>query len=170
MEKTEKTEKDVEDVCKDKLGCVKQDKTDRYQEVAEEIASVIKDDLFESTGFGATGIADVLRRRFDINKEEIGRVLMSEVTMFYKHSGDTFTIPMFGMLMFSTRGVVPIISGISFPNYNIRNRYMGYTDNNLFHRVNWLTEFVNELKRNPSLILISIFGLYVTAHTLLNLL
>jgi hypothetical protein len=170
MEKLEKKEKDVKDLCKDKLERGKPDKIDRYQEVAEEIASVIKDDLFESTGFDATGIADILRGRFNINNEEIGRVLISEVTMFYVHSGNTFTIPMFGMLMFSKQGVMPIISGISFPNYNIRNRYMGYTDNNLFHRVNWWTEFVNELKRNPSLILISIFGLYIMMHTLLNLL
>lgn len=170
MEKLEKTEKDVKGLCKDKLERNKPYKADRYQEVAEEIASVIKDDLFESTGFDATGIADILKRRFDINKEEIGRTLMSEVTMFRVHSGNTFTIPMFGMLMFSKPGVLPIISGISFPNYNIRNRYMGYTDNNSFHRVNWWIEFVNELKRNPPLILVSIFGLYMVMHTLLNLL
>lgn len=166
----EKTQKDVKGLCKDKLERGKPDKTDRYQEVAEEIASVIKGDLFESADFDATGIADILRRRFNVNNEEIGRVLISEVTMFYVHSGNTFTVPMFGMLMLSTRGAMPIISGISFPNYNIRNRYMGYTDNNLFHRVNWWTEFVNELKRHPPLILISIFGLYMIIHTLLNLL
>lgn len=55
------------------------DNIDRYQEVAEEIASVIEGDLFESDGFDTTGIADVLRRRFDIKNEEIGRTLMLEV-------------------------------------------------------------------------------------------
>jgi hypothetical protein len=164
----EKMEKDVKDVCKDKLNCVVSDKADKYQEVAEEIVSVIKDNSFESTGFDATCIADVLRRRFDVNKEEIGRLLMSEVTMFRVHSGAMFTIPMFGILMYSTRSVVPIISGISFPNYNIRNNYIGYTDGNVFHRVNWWTEFLNELKRNPSLILVSALGLYMIGYTLLN--
>lgn len=146
------------------------DKIDRYQEVAEEIASMIRSDLFESDGFDTAGIADILRRRFDIKNEEIGKTLMLEVTMFRLHGGDMFTVPMFGMMMFSKRGVMPIISGISFPNYNIRNRYMGYTDDNVFHRVNWKTEFIDDLKRNPPLILVSMIGIYMVVHTLLNLL
>jgi len=168
VEEMEKTEKDIKDVCKDESESVKSDKTDRYQEVAKEIAYVIKDDLFDSTGFDGEKIADVLRRRFDVGSEETGKLLMSEVTMLRVHSGDTFTVPMFGMLIFSTRGVMPIIPGISFPNYDIRNRYIGYTNDNMFHKVNWWTEYINYFKRDPSLILVSAIGLYMIIHTLLN--
>ncbi len=143
---------------------------DEYQDVAEEIVREIKDDLFDYADFDSMPIVNVLRRRFDVDKENAGKILMSKVTMFGIYSGHTFEIPTFGMLAFSNFDVIPIISGVSYPNYNIRNKYMGYTRNGSLHRVNWWTEFVDFLKRNQSMILIVAIGTYMIVRTLFGLL
>ncbi len=142
---------------------------DEYQEVAEEIVREIKDDLFDYADFDSTSIVNVLRRRFDVSKENVGKILMSEVTMFGIYDGNTFELPMFGILAFSKFGVIPIISGVSYPNYNIRNKYMGYTNDGVFHRVGWQTEFWDSVKKNPSVVLISAVAAYVVINALLNL-
>lgn len=141
---------------------------DRYQEVAEEIVDEIKFDLLDSTGFDSTQIENVLRRRFDIKNEETGRLFLTETVMFNRLSGETFTSPMFGILSFIGFDVFPIISGKMFPNYDIRNKYIGYTDNGVFHRVNGWTEFVKSVKRNPQIVLMSMFVAYAVTYTLLS--
>ncbi len=68
---------------------------DKYQEVAEEITSVIKEHTLDS-GDLKNKIIDVLKRRFDVDKENIGKILMDDTTMFNLDTGHTFTIPMWG--------------------------------------------------------------------------
>lgn len=142
---------------------------DRYQEVAEEIAYVIKDELFDSSEFDADQIAEVLKRRFNVMSEDTGRILMTDVAMFYVYSGNTFTIPMFGVLAFARLDIKPIISGKCYPNYDIRNKYIGYTEDGLFHKVNWQTSFIDSIKRNPYVVFAGIIAGYSVAYTILHI-
>ena len=142
---------------------------DFYKEVAEEITDVIRHDLFDSSKFDSGQIAEVLRRRFNITDENIGKVLMSDVTMFNMDRGHTFTIPMFGMPLFSDLNATPIISGKCYPNYDIRNKYMGYTSDGVFHRVTEFGAFWDSVKRNPSVVLASIIAGLSVGYTLLHI-
>jgi len=141
---------------------------DKYQEVAEEIASIIKEHTLDS-GDLKNKIIDVLKRRFDVDKENIGKILMDDTTMFNLDTGHTFNIPMFGMLAFAgfrTRAISP---DRCFPNYNTRNKYIGYTENGVFHKVDMLTRFVGSIKRDPSLVILGILTGIVATKAILGI-
>ncbi len=139
---------------------------DTYQEVAEEIVDVIKHDLIDPSKFDVGQITDVLRKRFNVKDESIGRTLISDVTLFNPDFGHTFTIPLFGLPIFSD--AMPI-SGKCYPNYDIRNKYMGYTNNGVFHRVTEFGVFWGSVKRNPSVVLASIIAGLSVGYTLLHI-
>ena len=167
MRKMEKSETKIDGNCD---GGVKIDtpiSNDKYQEVAEEITGVIKEHTLDSRDL-KNQIVDVLKRRFDVDKENIGKILMDDTTMFNLDTGHTFTIPMFGMLAFAGFRTRPISSDKCFPNYDTRNKYIGYTENGVFHKVNMLTRFVDGVKREPNLVIIGIFTGYLVAKTILG--
>lgn len=142
---------------------------DTYQEVAEEIADVIKHDLIDPSKFDAGQITEIIRRRFNVIDENIGRVLMSDITLFNVDYGNTYTVPMFGMPLISDLDTRPIISGKCYPNYDIRNKYMGYTNNGVFRRVTEFGVFWDSVKRNPSVVFASIIVGFSVVYTLLNI-
>ncbi len=143
--------------------------SNKCQEVAEEIAFVIKDSLSGSTIFDVGQITDVLRRRFNIEHEDVGRAFMLDTDMFRIYDGSTFTIPTFGILAFTGMSIMPIVPGKLFPNYDIRNKYIGYTSHGVFRRINVWTQFVDSIKRNPSSVLVSAIAAYAMIYILLNL-
>lgn len=141
----------------------------RYQEVAEEIISVIEENLFDVGNFDKDQIVDILKRRFDINKEDIEKILMSDTTMFNIYSGETFTIPMFGMLAFARDDIRPVISGKIFPNYDLKNRYNGYTEDGVFRSINRWTEFIDSVRKNPMLVFASIVAGVSVSYTIIDI-
>lgn len=130
----------------------KEDKPDKYKEVAEEILKAIGDHIFDSSRQPLGVIEDVLRRNFDINKEGAGRLLLSDTIMFNIYDGETFTVPLFGVLAFTHYNVRIVIPNCVYLNYNIRNKYMGYTIKGIFHKVGWTAMFMDVIKKDPQLI------------------
>lgn len=112
---------------------------DIYYSVVLEIRDAIKEDLFDNgLGFGEEKqkkIADILKRNFNKNNEQIGHILMEDVNMFYVDTGDIIGVPLFLTPITSVHGFRSITPKI-YPNYNIYNEYMGYTDNGTFHKIN----------------------------------
>lgn len=140
---------------------------DKYQEVAEEIVYMMKDDLSNSSDVDIGQIANVLRRRFNINDEAVGKILLSEITLFNIYSGNTITVPIFGLLAVKNLDN-KLISGKCYPNFDINNKYAGYTEDNIFHKINWSTEFVNSVKRDPLLVVACIIAGFSVGYTILN--
>lgn len=141
---------------------------DRYRDVAEEIISIIKEYKLDSLDL-KNQIIEILQRRFNVDKENVGKILMDDTTMFYLDNGHTFTIPMFGMLAFSGYRVKPIINDRCFPNYDIRNKYIGYTENGVFRKVNMFTRLIDGIKRDPNMVIISILTGYLVTRAILGI-
>ncbi len=165
----EKQDKKIDKTVTDKPDSNKSDSYDRYREVAEEIAIIINEDLLDSSDFDKNKIVDVLKRRFDINKEDMGKILTSEITMFNIYSGKTFTIPIFGILAFETIDIRPIIPGKIFPNYNLENKYDGYTENGVFRKIDRWTELLDSAIKNPMLVFASFIAGISVAYIIINI-
>lgn len=107
-----------------------------YEEIALEIKDAIKDDLFDSDQFDKEAVVEVLERNFNMTYQVAGKVLLEGINMFSKDTGFIISdVPGVCMAIFMTYGYEPIISGHIHPNYDINNRYIGYTKEGIFYRM-----------------------------------
>lgn len=107
-----------------------------YDEVALEIKDAIKYDLFDSDQFDKETVVEVLERNFNMTYQVAGKMFLEGINMFNKDTGFIISdVPGICMAIFMTYGYEPIISGRMYPNYDINNRYVGYTKEGIFYRM-----------------------------------
>lgn len=131
---------------------------DKYDEVTLQIVDAIKENFSNSNKFDdetQKKITGILKNNFDIKDEQIGRSLIKDIRMFDPNSGHEFDTPLFIMPLFIIRGTIKI-SPETFPNYSIENKYIGYTDEGRFYRINDFTIFMRHIRKQP-LIIIALF-------------
>lgn len=110
---------------------------DIYQDVVLQIRDAIREDLFDGElGFNEERqkkVAEILKRNFNKSDEQIGKILMEDTNVFNPSTGKIIDTPFFLAPSAVVYGFRPITSKV-FPNYNINNDYMGYTDGGIFHK------------------------------------
>lgn len=137
---------------------------DKYDDVALQIVGAIKENFSDSSDTNhrfdeeiQKKIADVLKNNFNIKNEEMGMSLMKDVNMFDPDSGYEFDAPLFTSPLFIPVGAV-VIGPETFPNYDVNNKYIGYTDKGRFYQINDFTKFMRHMRKQP-LIVIALFVL-----------
>jgi hypothetical protein len=150
VEKTEMYNmEDILNLKKEKTGV--QGTASKYDEVATQIVDAIKENFFDSHKFGdeiQKKITDILKNNFDIRYEDIGRNLMQDVRMFDHKDGYEFEAPLFTVPLLTPIGAMTI-GPETFPNYSIENKYIGYTDDGRFYRINDFTLFMRYMRKQP---------------------
>lgn len=112
---------------------------DIYYNVTLEIRNAIREDLFDrELGFNEEKqkkVTDILMHNFNKNDEQMGKILMGDVNVFYVDTGEIIGVPLFLTPITNIRGFRSITPKI-YPNYNIYNEYIGYTeDDGKFHKI-----------------------------------
>lgn len=124
---------------------------DKYDDVTLQIRDVIKDDLFDSRqSFDdekQKEVVEILRNNFNIKDEEMGRALTRDVWMFDPESGYEFDVPLFAAPLLLPLGVI-IIKPEKFPNYDVDNKYIGYTENGRFYRMDFMGKFIYHARKD----------------------
>lgn len=139
---------------------------DKYDEVALQIVDTIKDSSDSNLdGEIQKKIADILKNNFNIKDEEMGRGLLKDVEMFDPESGYEFNAPLFTTPMFLPIGTM-VIGPETFPNYSIENKYIGYTDKGIFHRINDFTIFMRRMRKQP----LTVVALFVMIYLVVSIL
>lgn len=138
---------------------------DKYQDITLQIRDAIKEDLFDSRqSFDEDKqkeVAEILKNNFSISYEELGRTLLQDISLFNVNTGTVFNMPFFCGLLFIHYGYLQITDDI-YPNYDIQNRYIGYTDKGVFHRTKFFdikSKVIHLLKRNYTIFIFMILVL-----------
>jgi hypothetical protein len=135
--------------------------TDRYEDVVAQIVEVIYTGSNYKFGEDVQKkIIDILKNNFDIRYEDMGRNLIQDIRMFDYRNGYEFETPLFVMPVLSTLGVM-MITPERFPNYSIDNKYIGYTDNEIFYRINDFTLFMRYVRKQPLAVIILFLMIYL---------
>lgn len=145
---------------------------DIYQEVTLQIRDAVKEDLFDSDqGFDEEtqkNVVKILKDSFNKRYEEVGKILMEDVLIFNPDTGNTFGTPIFTLPLFAGIRWRAIIPGIIYLNYDINNKYVGYTEKGIFHKVNDITLFIDFMKRNSLFVLTVILAVYLLVYSLIK--
>lgn len=144
----------------------------KYKEVTLQIRNLLKEDLFDSRqSFDEEKqkeVSEILKKNFNIKDEEIGKALTKDIWMFDPESGYEFNTPFFVVPMFLPFGAMMVKSD-TFPNFNIKNKYIGYTDKGKFHRMDNIRKLIHHMKKDPvTPIMVLIMG-YLLVTMILNL-
>lgn len=102
---------------------------DRYNNVALQIKEFIA-----KNGCDEKGIVGILRSNFDIYNEAVGKLLMRDILLFHKNRGDIMTASIFLSPLWIINNYLSIVPGVCYPNYDIRNNYIGYTNDGIFYK------------------------------------
>lgn len=154
---------------KETLGIEKTEteNVDKYDEVSVQIVDVIKDRFSHSSDYDnkfddetEKKIAGILKNNFNTKYENIGRSLTQDVKMFDHKNGDEFEVPLFAIPLLTPLGVMRISPEI-FPNYNIENKYIGYTEDGRFYRINSFTLFMRYARKQPLIVIIIFLTIYM---------
>lgn len=144
----------------------------KYKEVTLQIRDVLKEELFDSKqSFDEEKqkeVAEILKKNFNIKDEEMGKVLTKDLWMFEPESGYEFNTPLFAVPMFLPFGAM-IIQSETFPNFNVKNKYIGYTDKGKFHRMDNIRKFIRHTKKDPVASIIMFIAVYLLVTTILSL-
>ena len=132
---------------------------DKYDDIAIKIIETIKDDGKNDEDVQKK-VADVLKNNFNAKDEEMGRGLIKDVWMFDPESGHEFDAPLFTTPMFLPLGF-KIVQPDTFPNYSIENKYIGYTEKEIFYKINDFSRFMRHARKNPLPIIILIVLVYI---------
>lgn len=140
---------------------------DKYDEVTSQIVDAIKENFSDSSDsnniFGddiQKKITDVLKNNFNIKNEEMGKSLMEDINMFDPESGYEFEVPLFAVPLFAPVGAMVINPG-TFPNYNLDNKYIGYTDNERLYKINDFTIFMRHMRKQPLTVIVLFLLIYL---------
>lgn len=130
--------------------------SDIYRDVTLEIRDVIQEDLFDSElGFDEEvqkKVTEILERNFDKRDERMGKILMGDTNVFRADTGNIIDIPLFMVPLAIKYGFRPITQSM-YPNYNINNEYMGYTDEGVFYKIKKVGPIAKFLLRIDKIIL-----------------
>lgn len=113
--------------------------SDIYKQVVLQIREVIMEDLSNNQGFDEKKQDEVIRilqDNFDIDDQQMGKILLENIMMFKKDTGEilNYDLPFFlapMMLFFGYRAIIP---GHTFPMFNIRNKFIGYFEKDKFYK------------------------------------
>lgn len=137
---------------------------DSYDEVAMQIVDTIKENFSDSNrkldDEIQKKIADILKKNFDKRYENIGRNLVQDVRVFDHRNGHEFVTPLFTVPLLTPLGVMAIRPE-TFPNYNIENKYIGYTDKERFYRINGFTLFMRYTRKQPLIVVMIFLTIYM---------
>lgn len=144
-----------------------------YEEVALEIKDAVKYDLFDSDQFDMEAVVEVLKRNFNVTHQVAGKIFLEGINMFNKDTGSIISdIPGAYMVVFIVYGYEPIISGRIYPNYDIYNRYVGYTKDGTFHRMQHFdikTRIIKSFKERLDTVVIILLIFIVIVASLLGM-
>jgi len=144
----------------------KTEHVDKYDEAAMQIADIIKDNFSFSDNnikfYDETQkkIIGILKNNFDKRYEDIGRSLMQEVRAFDHKNGHEFMTHLFAVPLLTPLGVMTI-GPETFPNYNIENKYIGYTEKERFYRINDFTLFMRHARKQPLIVIMTFLAIYM---------
>lgn len=102
---------------------------DRYNNIALQIKEFVAEN-----GYDEKGIADILKNNFDVSNEIIGKLLMRDVILFHKYRGNIMIASIFLSPLWIIDNYLSMIPGVCYPNYDIRNNYIGYTYKGTFYK------------------------------------
>lgn len=144
-----------------------------YDDIALEIKDAIKYDLFDSDQFDKEAVVKVLEKNFNMAYQVAGKMFLEGINMFNKDTGFVISdVPGVYMVLFMTYGYEPIIPGRMHPNYDIHNRYVGYTKDGTFYRMRYLdikTRAIKFFKGKLDIIMMLLLILVVIFASLLGM-
>lgn len=144
---------------------------DKYDEVALQIVDTIKENFSDRSDSNhdindniQKKITDVLKNNFNIRAEDMGMSLLKYVNMFDPENGYEFDTPLFTIPMLIPVGAMTI-SPETFPNYDINNKYIGYTDKGRFHQINDFTVFMRHMRKQP----LAVIAFFILIYLIISL-
>lgn len=146
---------------------------DKYDDVTLQIINIIKKNFSADSDSKhiyddiRKNIDDVLKNNFNIEYEYLGRKLAEDIRLFDYESGYEFVVPLFSAPLFIIKGVKLIDNNI-FPNYDIENKYIGYTERGIFYKIDDFTLFMRHMKKRPLTVIASFILIYMIIYIIIK--